>query len=309
MKSCLRPIIFGMVLLIAWIVGGFMGVPYGQAPSPGAIASAASSHVVGSAREPVPAPRLIHVVVALCDNRYQGIVPVPDRLGDGDSPAGNLYWGAAYGMKTFFRRSGDWKLQDSRPGPRPGILERVVFRHGSGKVFLVADAYRGREIRAAVEDFLLYAAGRQSETIPRPGGGRPAASGSEEHVDLAGRSDRSGLKGGSDADLLVYVGHDGLMDFTLDRYPSNKDGRPRQAIVLACLSRVYFAEPLRRAGATPLLWTTGLLAPEAYVLEAALEGWLAGEDAQSIRRRAAGAYHRYQKCGLKAARRLFDARS
>ena len=38
--------------------------------------------------------RTIHVVVALCDNENQGIVPVPEKLGNGKEPLTNLYWGA-----------------------------------------------------------------------------------------------------------------------------------------------------------------------------------------------------------------------
>src|SRR5262249_55809842 len=53
--------------------------------------------------------KLIHVLVALCDNERQGIVPVPARIGDGDDPANNLYWGARFGVKTFFKRANDWK--------------------------------------------------------------------------------------------------------------------------------------------------------------------------------------------------------
>jgi hypothetical protein len=49
--------------------------------------------------------KTIHVIVAWCDNEYQGIVPVPKHLGDGDNPATNLYWGATYGVKNFFKRS------------------------------------------------------------------------------------------------------------------------------------------------------------------------------------------------------------
>ncbi len=47
-------------------------------------------------------PRTVHVFVALADNQHQGIVPVPARLGNGDDPEHNLYWGSAYGVKTFF---------------------------------------------------------------------------------------------------------------------------------------------------------------------------------------------------------------
>ena len=49
--------------------------------------------------------KVAHVYVALCDNTYQGIVPVPKNLGDGQAPATNLYWGARYGVKTFLSSS------------------------------------------------------------------------------------------------------------------------------------------------------------------------------------------------------------
>ena len=52
-------------------------------------------------------PLVAHVVVALCDNESQGIVPVPARLGDGDSPQSNLYWGAMYGVRGWFLPSRD----------------------------------------------------------------------------------------------------------------------------------------------------------------------------------------------------------
>jgi hypothetical protein len=47
------------------------------------------------------------------------------------------------------------------------------------------------------------------------------------------------------------------------------------------------------------------MAPEAYVLKAALDGWLAGEDGEQVRQRAAKAYDAYQNCGLRAAQNLF----
>ena len=57
-------------------------------------------------------PVVIHVVVALCDNANQGIVPVPNKLGDGRDPGSNLYWGALYGLRTHITRIlGSWKYQ------------------------------------------------------------------------------------------------------------------------------------------------------------------------------------------------------
>jgi hypothetical protein len=84
----------------------------------------------------------------------------------------------------------------------------------------------------------------------------------------------------------------------------SKNNRPREAIILACISKSYFAAPLRATGASPLIWTTGLMAPEAYTLKSAIDGWILHESDQQIRERAAAAYDKYQKCGIKGARRL-----
>jgi hypothetical protein len=110
---------------------------------------------------------------------------------------------------------------------------------------------------------------------------------------------------GGSADLVAYIGHNGLMDFNLRSHPKHRDERERRAIILACASKQYFSTALGQSGATPLLWTTNLMAPEAYVLSAALDGWLKKESDEQIRLRAAGAYDQYQHCGPKAARALF----
>lgn len=47
-------------------------------------------------------PLLIHLLVPLCDNDNQGIVPVNKTLGNGLDAKNNLYWGALYGVKTHF---------------------------------------------------------------------------------------------------------------------------------------------------------------------------------------------------------------
>ena len=81
--------------------------------------------------------------------------------------------------------------------------------------------------------------------------------------------------------------------------------QPSPNIILACASKAFFGPYIRETGAEPLLWTTGLMAPEAYTLKAALSGWIAHEDNEAIRQRAARAYDKYQKCGARAALRLF----
>src|ERR1041384_3577387 len=72
---------------------------------------------------------VIHVFVALADNVNQGIVPVSATLGNGDNPATNLYWGAAFGVRTFFTRNKDWQLLSVTPNPGANILERCIFKH------------------------------------------------------------------------------------------------------------------------------------------------------------------------------------
>ncbi|HEV8272259.1 MAG TPA: hypothetical protein VGQ04_13200, partial [Chitinophagaceae bacterium] len=71
--------------------------------------------------------KTIHVFVALCDNKYQGIVPVPAKMGNGQDAATNLYWGAAFGVKTFFNKSSDWKIIEVKKSPAENILERILF--------------------------------------------------------------------------------------------------------------------------------------------------------------------------------------
>ena len=231
--------------------------------------------------------RTVHVFVALADNQHQGIVPVAASLGNGEDAERNLYWGSAYGVKTFFSRSADWERIRCGEKPKAEVLERCVFKHRATNTYLVADAYRGIEIKQAVLDFLDSAAGDGAETV--------SARGASGAVKLP-------IRGG--ANLVVYIGHDGLMDFQLPRFPQRKNAGHRDAIALACASKQFFAEPVRASGAFPLLWTTGLMAPEAYTLKSALDGWIAGENNEQIRDRAAGAYDKYQKCGVRAAHRL-----
>ena len=231
---------------------------------------------------------MIHVFVALCDNVNQGIVPVSASLGNGDNPATNLYWGAAFGVKTFFGKSKDWELVSRSENPQAPVLERLIFRHRQREVYLIADAYRGKEISQATWDFLQAASGKPGDIVEIKSGTKSIE-----------------INTGGSAELVAYVGHNGLMDFELPSMPEARDERQRKAIILACISKKYFAAALKKTGASPLLWTTNLMAPEAYILSAAIEGWMKNESDELVRTRAAKAYDRYQNCGLRAANNLF----
>ena len=226
--------------------------------------------------------KTIHVFVALADNQYQGIVPVPAKIGNGQDPNNNLYWGCGYGIRTFFKKSSEWKLLKTRKLDSIR-LERLIFKHQTKNYYLVADAYDGKYIEKCTGDFLSAASGQLNDTI---------------HI----TNTTIGIKGNSK--LVSYIGHDGLMDFELSKLYENADGKKRDCIILACISKDYFAPQVKAAKANPLVWTTGLMCPEAYTLHDALSGYVNNESDEQIRTRAALAYSKYQKCTVKAARNL-----
>jgi hypothetical protein len=148
-------------------------------------------------------------------------------------PVHNLYWGAAAGVKTFFARNPDWALLNctgegnagEKDRPKPAVLERCVFKYRRAEVYLVADAYRGDEIRQAILDFFDAGAGA-----------------SPERVALSAGSQSFTLTVRDGSDLVAYVGHDGLMDFRLPVVPKKKNETHRDAIILACASKQYFSD-------------------------------------------------------------------
>lgn len=227
--------------------------------------------------------RTIHIFVALCDNVNQGIVKVPEKIGNGQDPKNNLYWGCGYGVKTFFTNAAEWKLVKKYTNPGGDILERLLFKHKTTDTWLLADAYDGAKIKQCTIDFLKSTAGDFSCAIS---------------------TDSLQLQFGGAANLVAYCGHDGLMDFSLNEYPVAKNNTKRDAIILACFSRSYFTPALKKSGANPLLWTSHLMCPEAYTIKNAIDGWILNETAEQIRTRAAQAYSKYEKCSEKAARSL-----
>ncbi len=226
--------------------------------------------------------KTIHVFVALCDNDNQGIVPVPRKIGNGQDPETNLYWGCGFGIRTYFKKSKDW-IYIGNQKKNGHILERIAFRHKTKNWYLVADAYDGKYIKDCTIDYLNGLSGK-----------------SRSQISIGGKT----IKIGSNAQMLAYIGHDGLMDFDLENTFQTTDSKSRDAIVLACYSRNYFQPYLKSAKANPMVLTSHLMCPEAYTLHDALSGYLLGENNEQVRSRAAASYNKFQKCGLKAARNL-----
>ncbi len=226
--------------------------------------------------------KTIHIFVALCDNKYQGIVPVPAKIGNGQDLNNNLYWGCGFGIRTYFKNSKDWKLVKTEKLDDIK-LERLVFKHRTKNYFLVADAYNGQYIKQCTKDFLNSSSGQLKDTL---------------HINKT----TIGIAGNSK--LVAYIGHNGLMDFQLTETYQNDDSKKRDVIILACYSKRFFSSHLKSANVNPIIWTTGLMCPEAYTIHDALTGYLNNETNEKIRTRAVLSYSKYQKCSQKAARNL-----
>lgn len=218
----------------------------------------------------------IHVVVSLVDNVSQGIVPVPEKIGNGDDPSHNLYWGAAYGVKTFLSKAPGWRRVGCEAGFDDTILERCKFAWGN-KLTLTADAYRGSRIGQAMLDFMQKAATPSNPTH---------------------------------REMVVFIGHDGLMDeenhAVIEQFPKHAL-HDKQSVVLACLSDEFFAEHLLAAGSMPVVTTFSFMAPEAYVLEAIARGFAEQSSEPQLRSAAGAAYAKYQRISAKAGNSVFGA--
>jgi hypothetical protein len=216
----------------------------------------------------IGAEKRIAVFVGLCDNETQGIVKVGARIGDGNKPDDNLYWGCSEGLRSHFKASKRWKLEkrETATGDER-IFERLTFRHVSHDAVLVAEAWRGSNLK---ECYIAF-----------------------EKALLSGKQD-----------LVAFIGHNVLMDTAIDP-PAAKAAGKTDAIVLCCMSDTYFDTRLTNAGGRPVLLTTQYMYPGSFILHDALEPWLAGKDRNDLRDAAGAAYAKNQKIKLAAAKGVF----
>jgi hypothetical protein len=225
--------------------------------------------LLGSALLADAAPKQVRVFVALCDNKTQGIVPVGQKIGNGDDPDANLYWGCSDGLGAYFPKSGRWKVVKSEKDLTPTILRRLHLSHAQGDMELIAEAYRGADMQQCVKDFEIAAAS-------------------------------------GNFDLVAFIGHNGLMDFKLPPPPA-VEGNKTEVVVLCCLSEKYFGDRLRLLGCRPVLMTQQLMYPGSFLLHAAIESSRKGGTAKDFRAAAAASYAKNQKISVRAALGVFAA--
>jgi hypothetical protein len=213
------------------------------------------------------APKKVMVFVALCDNATQGIVPVPAKIGDGNVPAQNLYWGCSDGFSGYFKASKSWKLQPSPATNDAPILERLTFKNTALDCEITAEAWRGSDIGACLQAF--------------------------EKALVAGEHQ-----------LVVFIGHNVLMDKQIAP-PAQAAAKSCDAMVLCCKSDIYFRDRLTTLKVRPLLLTQQLMYPGSFLLHDILVPWAQGKDRATIRQAAAAAYAKNQKISQRAALGVF----
>jgi len=223
----------------------------------------------------ISTPKKALIIVSLADNANQGIVPTTSELGNGQNARTNLYWGALYGVKTYFKRSDDYTVSPAQyKSKAKGVLDHIsITPNDHSNISIDALAIDGRFQQVALT---LY------------------------HAALAHNE--------NNYDLVVYVGHNPLMDINPTFKPiesSSSDKIIPKAVVLACQSRSYFEDFVTDRNATPYVLTNGNMAPEAYSLDGILKAWMNDEPTSAARNRAAQKYAQYQKIPLKNANWLF----
>ena len=175
-------------------------------------------------------------------------------------------------MKSVFDHSKAWRLESADDQPyEEDILRRRTYCHASNDARLHARAYRGAAIRRCLADFEDAIASQAFE-------------------------------------MVVYIGHNGLMDFELPPPPKAEPrGRRPDVVVLCCKSQSYFSIRVELAGGRPVLTTTQFMYPGSFILEAAADGWLRGAPPRTLRELAANAYAANQNISPRAALGVFAA--
>lgn len=212
-------------------------------------------------------PKKVKVFIALCDNKTQAIYPVNERIGNGDKPDANLYWGCSDGFGAYFKKSNRWKITKSTQSDKGDILRSMTLQHISGTMHLEVLAYRGSKMKQYLAAFESDACGGQY-------------------------------------DLVAFIGHNGLMEMSLNP-PQKNEANKTDIIVLACLSENFFGKRLRELGCNTVLMTQSLMYPGSFILHDALEAWNKGGSKTQIREAAAKVYAKNQKISVKSARNIF----
>lgn len=245
-------------------------------------------------------PLVVQVHVPLCDNRI--IACGNPHLGDGDDPDANLYWGTTEGTLGWFgRRGGGWRQVfhgDGAAIDAPDVLDVRVWQRtmttpaawrqrGAPAHFaldVVAFAWRGTQIDAALARFAQDLSGGPGRALALPDGTQLATGGA--------------------AQIVAYVGHNRFMDLDHFAWPTPADAQVRGAIAIACHTAVYLQDTAAGAARVPLLFTRDYLLASSAALEGAVLALARGGGYAAIRR---GGAQGYATGGHKSLAHVFGA--
>lgn len=245
--------------------------------------------LVRSIRERGYVSATIHV--ALADRDRRDLAPVAGRFGDGDDPLTNQYWGALYGLETYFANKPGWTRLYADAGDGLEVVRRVVFRARSEPseawatrsvdqpfdLYVLALAWRGSVMTAAMRQALVDALTDDPVTLEVAG--KPVI-----------------FRGGSD--IVGYVGQNPLLE-RRDRVFAGlaaRGDRGPVGVFFACWkSAVHLHRDTVERGLYPMLFVHQQIVPEAYLIEGLLRALLSGELGDGLTAGAAVEYARYQK--------------
>lgn len=235
---------------------------------------------------------VVHIFVPLCDNEHQGIVPTTASLGNGFSLRTNLYWATTNGMKRYFKEKKEWKFIESIKDVYKDsvVLERVIFKRtypNKATVYVVADAYRGDKMLATLNHFARAMSNNYTKKITLPD------------------NNTINIHGG--ADLVVFNGHNGFLDFP-EGTPTpfyNTTKSQKDMVAIACFANEYFEREALRAQAYPIVRAKSTLHPGAFVISAIIDDWAMLEPVEAMRLSAGKAYCEIHNCSIKTSKNLF----
>ena len=249
-------------------------------------------------------PLVVTLHVALCDNRV--IACGNRRLGNGDAPSGNLYWGGGSGVRAWFDAMKSYTRVYLDRGDGKRVLERVVYHHrvkspsvlwrkmGVTKPFdvlVVGLAYRGLSISRAMGSFLQDVSTSQAQTLKIKKTGRVRW--------------KVRFRGGSH--VVGYLGHNHLMDVKKSRYKWPRFTRKQHIgyFALACRSAPYLAPRLTRPKTHALTLTHVLMYPGAFTAYGLIRGVARGASVKKVFLRGVRWYARKQNRPVRKVRWYF----
>ncbi len=228
-------------------------------------------------------PLVVTANVALWDASFSGAKRFP--ISDGNDPKHNLYWGAGFGMYHGFKNVFRWQLVGEKKD-QMAVFKKVfpatAFWRQMGvnkpfEMYVVFNLYRSADILHGYHDFAQYLFGKWDQKITL--------------------KDGKTIEAGSMSRVVGYVGHmvtDGDSAIKGVRLSSDvRHNGTKGVFITSCLSAPIFSRSVLNHNTYGLLFTTGLLAPEAYVQNALFEALARGSGGNRIIDSVASAYASY----------------